>query len=377
MSSDLPLRVTQGPGRIDFFICHASEDKRAAARPIYDELVRRGHSVWLDEAELTLGDSLRQSIDYGLANCRFGVVILSRAFFQKNWPQYELDGLMDRQMSGTKTVLPVWHDIRHDDIAVCSPSLAGLYAASTSNGIAAVVDEIVRAYVKATVPQGTHRQAADTGEVPTPARLHFPLFDGERARLVSDHPDYWEYLLFADALTRGLLAHEPAWRDHQLRLIRPNGPVVPKEQILAYVSQASQDMARNIDNLPKLLSPGALQAALGPPGQSGDAELIEHLCQRVTAVYGQYLEWAAEVRSVRCSSDFNRLFEILGSMADNAIGQFRTFVEECASQFSDTAALTEGDEPITIHFTLVHESIDDVLREYKKELKRLKRRRKL
>jgi hypothetical protein len=51
----------------DVFISHASEDKDAVARPLAKELLRRGHSVWFDEYELVLGDSLRENIDRGLA----------------------------------------------------------------------------------------------------------------------------------------------------------------------------------------------------------------------------------------------------------------------------------------------------------------------
>jgi len=51
------------------------------------------------EFELRVGASLRRSIDAGLANTRFGVVVLSEAFFQKGWTNYELDGLVTRQLA--------------------------------------------------------------------------------------------------------------------------------------------------------------------------------------------------------------------------------------------------------------------------------------
>jgi TIR domain len=53
-----------------------------------------GLRVWFDELTLTIGDSLRQSIDRGLANSRFGIVVISPSFLQKDWPQKELDGLI-------------------------------------------------------------------------------------------------------------------------------------------------------------------------------------------------------------------------------------------------------------------------------------------
>jgi len=67
----------------DVFICHASEDKDAIARPLANALSEKGLTVWYDEFTLTLGDSLRRSIDRGLAQSRYGVVILSPDFFAK------------------------------------------------------------------------------------------------------------------------------------------------------------------------------------------------------------------------------------------------------------------------------------------------------
>jgi hypothetical protein len=74
------------PGTYDFFISHASEDKEAIARPLYEALKARGLAVWFDEAELTLGDSLRRKIDDGLARCRYGIVILSQDSWRRNGP---------------------------------------------------------------------------------------------------------------------------------------------------------------------------------------------------------------------------------------------------------------------------------------------------
>lgn len=45
----------------DVFISHASEDKDAVVRPLAHALREGGLSVWYDEFELKLGDSLRRS----------------------------------------------------------------------------------------------------------------------------------------------------------------------------------------------------------------------------------------------------------------------------------------------------------------------------
>lgn len=129
----------------DVFISHASEDKEAIARPLADALAARGLKVWFDEATLTLGDSLRQSIDRGLARSQYGIVILSEAFFSKHWPQRELDGLDAREVNGVKVILPVWHGVDQAAVARHSPTLAGRLAVSSSRGMTAVVEEILKA----------------------------------------------------------------------------------------------------------------------------------------------------------------------------------------------------------------------------------------
>lgn len=91
----------------DVFISHASEDKDAVVRPLANALRNGGLRVWFDEFELRIGDSLRRKIDHGLATSRFGVVVLSHAFFGKGWTNYELDGIVTRTVSGEQVILPI------------------------------------------------------------------------------------------------------------------------------------------------------------------------------------------------------------------------------------------------------------------------------
>ena len=90
-----------------------------------------GFNIWYDEFELEVGDSLRQSIDKGLANSRYGIVILSPDFFAKNWPQYELNGLTAREIDGHKVILPIWHNVNRQDVLAYSPTLADKVALTT------------------------------------------------------------------------------------------------------------------------------------------------------------------------------------------------------------------------------------------------------
>ncbi len=117
----------------DAFISHATEDKEELVRPLAELLSRSGHAIWYDEFQLKVGDSLRRSIDRGLARSRFGIVVLSPSFFAKNWPQYELDGLTAKEMAGGKVILPLWHKVSKNEVLGYSPSLADKVALSTSS----------------------------------------------------------------------------------------------------------------------------------------------------------------------------------------------------------------------------------------------------
>jgi len=139
----------------DVFVAHASEDKEAIARPLALALAARDLAVWFDEFELRIGDSLRRKIDAGIARSRFGIVVLSHAFFAKGWPQYELDGLVTMEVNGKQVTLPLWHDISKDDVLGYSPSLADKVALRTADY---TVDEIAEEI--AAVVCGVEQKAA-------------------------------------------------------------------------------------------------------------------------------------------------------------------------------------------------------------------------
>ena len=71
------------PYKYDIFISHASEDKERIADSLAQRLEQLGFSVWYDAFILRVGDSLTDKINEGLANSRYGIVILSQKFFEK------------------------------------------------------------------------------------------------------------------------------------------------------------------------------------------------------------------------------------------------------------------------------------------------------
>jgi TIR domain len=346
----------------DVFICHASADRDAVARPLAHALEARGLSVWLDEVEIKLGDSLRQKIDEGLRTSTFGVVILSPSFFMKQWTQWELNGLVDREMTtGAKVVLPIWHEVGHDDVAAKSPSLAGKHAARTSDGIEHVADEVAEVL-----------HMADGSE---PQIDRVPRTPAEEAALLRRRPDAWEYLLFAALLRRQLDALEPKYRDHELRYAEPVlQSVLDDAEVPAFFDSAFKHVLALLANFNRVMNPEAHERAFGRLGEQGDAARIEHLAGRLIDVYEGLLDWAARMRGTVMPARFERARELVSSFVDRPVLQFREFVDRVVLEIDRVPELLrDGTEPIRIVLTLTLSMEEGLEDEFQRELDRLAR----
>lgn len=127
------MKPDQAGKKWDAFICHASEDKDSFVRPLAVSLNQLGVEVWYDEFSLRLGDSLSRSIDHGLANSRFGVVVISSSFIGKAWPERELSGLVGREIDQGRVIIPIWHGVTRKQVLAFSPTLADKLAVCTEN----------------------------------------------------------------------------------------------------------------------------------------------------------------------------------------------------------------------------------------------------
>jgi hypothetical protein len=62
--------------KYDAFISHAREDKESFVSDLANMLKNLGAAIWYDEFSLKIGDSLSKSIDKGLSDSKYGIVIL-------------------------------------------------------------------------------------------------------------------------------------------------------------------------------------------------------------------------------------------------------------------------------------------------------------
>jgi hypothetical protein len=376
-ASEPSTEPTERDGRErDVFLCHASEDKDSVARPLAQALQARGWSVWLDELELTLGDSLSRNIDAALARCRFGVAVLSPASFAKEWPQRELAGLAAREVdAGSKIILPVWHEVDHHYIVHRSPILADRIGASTSTGIDNVANKISVALERA----GMH---ALTGLAPAPVvqsvepekgtqRLSIPRTAEEQASMIDMRPKWWEYRLYAGALVQGKKRLETKWDDHELRLPGGARREVAGPDVLPFIKREIHAMSKQVGVLGRILDLKVQEQAFGAEGEAGDPVRIEALAGRIITLYDGLLDWAAALRNTTVPEVFEEAVEATACMVDAPIAQIRDFIDAASDQISrlpELAAAGTNDEPVKLRLMLTLAQDPAVMERYEHAL---------
>lgn len=139
-------RATAQPDLRDVFLCHAWDDRAAAAKDLNDLLVGRGVKTWFSENDARLGTALMRSIDKGLACSRMGVVLVTPALLGR----LRAEGIADRELSVLlvrELLVPIVHETTFEELNDVSPLLASRAGLNTAEepleDIAAKIAELV------------------------------------------------------------------------------------------------------------------------------------------------------------------------------------------------------------------------------------------
>jgi hypothetical protein len=112
------------------FISHDSRNKELIAKPLANGLSSRLCSVWYDDYSLKVGQSLRESIEDGIKNAKKCILILTKEFLTNpGWTKKEFNSIFTREVIfNEKIVVPIWYDIKKEEVYDYSPSLADTIA---------------------------------------------------------------------------------------------------------------------------------------------------------------------------------------------------------------------------------------------------------
>lgn len=120
------------PYRWDVFVAHAAQDIEFV-RPLCRAMRAYHLRVWIDRDELTIGDSIRRTIDTTLPQCRYGVVVFSPNSIGRTWLHRELDALTQLETNDRKVILPVLHNITPTELDAVTPLFSGRLGLSTKD----------------------------------------------------------------------------------------------------------------------------------------------------------------------------------------------------------------------------------------------------
>ncbi len=349
----------------DIALSFAGED-RSYVHDLADRLRTHNVRIFYDEyaAVDTWGADLYELLDEVYRKkARFVIAFISKHYVSKPWPKHERRSALARALVELE---PYFLPVRLDDTELpgLRPTVGYVDARSTTP------DQLVQLIVEKLGRLPGHVRSR-------PEPIGVPRTPDQQRQLLAQRPDGWEYLLFAGVLAQGKATLEPKWRDHQLRYVRRRGPELDESQAMAFMQGAFSEAEAAAGNAMRLLNARVRESAFGPLEQPGDPAQIEYLGQRLIAVYEECLDWAARVRGAVVPDSLERAFELAATFMDVPIVEIREFMDQIitAMERLPEQLAEDGDTPITLTFSLILTIDDKIVREYGRELKRLRRRR--
>jgi TIR domain/AbiTii len=89
------------------FLSHSSKDKDFVRR-LADDLTEMGHTVWLDERQIKVGDSIVSKVSEGIATADYVVIVLSSNSVESGWFAKEWEAQLWQEINQGRTmVIPV------------------------------------------------------------------------------------------------------------------------------------------------------------------------------------------------------------------------------------------------------------------------------
>jgi len=129
--------------------------------------ILENNDVSIVQTRLGLGDSLFARLKVSLTQANFAVLVLSRAFFERPWPSFELDEVatIDRGYNNEGgRLLPIWHNITQQDISFRSSALARRIGVSSRFGGTEFVAQEIMSEVKVNA-SNSHRNYIQQYEI--------------------------------------------------------------------------------------------------------------------------------------------------------------------------------------------------------------------
>lgn len=214
------------------FLSYTSNDAEFAKR-IAETLHAKGIETWWDKWCIYPGDSLRQKIDEGLADCTHFLVLLTPDSIRKPWVNQEMDAALVRKLEGQCKFLPLLHKVLPSDLP---PLLAGMYAPSiiSDEDISQLVGDIYGVSRKPALgapPASVTNSLATTGY--SPAATAIARLFVEQTKCALRHDPYFEVKDLARAVDLTVEDAEDAIQELSGYIRESHGRALVEEALFA------------------------------------------------------------------------------------------------------------------------------------------------
>ncbi|MCG8926149.1 toll/interleukin-1 receptor domain-containing protein [Lentzea sp. CC55] len=351
----------------DYDVCLSfAGEQRSYVERVAISLTSRNVRVFYDlneQATLWGRDLYEHLDDVYRKKARYCIIFISQDYVRKVWTNHERVSAQARAIElGSEYILPA----RFDDSEVpgirSTVGYIDLNVTSPEDLAALAVQKI---------------SASTPGILPAPAPhvpySTAPATKAEQEHLIALSPDCWEYFLFAGTLIQGKENLSTKRRDYGLGFARHVRVIDDPLQAIAYISESMRKAELINDNLMRIISPEAQEWAFGAPGVPGSVENITHLGNRFVDCYGDYMDWAADLRGTVTHDDLKQLYHLASLFVDLPIKRTEEFIEGYASKASAIPDILATNGRGDLSMELVLDIDPEVVRQYNKEFKRVKR----
>lgn len=175
--------------KYDSFFSYAGEDEKISSE-IVGALKAVGFRIWYAPVNLMPGEKLLDSIEKGMAQANSGMLLISQAYLNKGWTNYEMDTLIRNHIENEKKVFPIWHNVEKADIEKRHPGLSGIIGVNTNIRIPMLISKLTDVLSKF---------APTLGVIPSYESPSWRFLQGRSEITIgSDGPatTLWEFLIY-------------------------------------------------------------------------------------------------------------------------------------------------------------------------------------
>lgn len=204
-----------------------------------------------------------------------------------------------------------------------------------------------------------------------PLNSYVRKLTGSSLRIALDQRKGWEHLLLAQVVRDEVDANRHLREEHDDGLALELGEDVADP--VRWSKQRVHEVGRVVRNISPILETIAPRA-LGPRGESGNADDIAFTGRALGRLHRSALQWSRRVRTANLPEEMNEVRSVLAKFTDNILGQIDSFGDRLDHEVTEALAADQRGEAQEVDIRLNIAIGDQLIEEFSRAMNRLARR---